>query len=133
MPHTCETCSHWKPIKGLVRTGALAGQCHSGPPKADFAWPRTRATDHCSQHSDQVQFAQAPAPKLAPGTIVKVEPRKGETLGDAAERTLASHAAAPAEAGQLTLDAGNTGDAPPAGASASGTGNRRPRPSAAKA
>jgi hypothetical protein len=98
--NTCETCQHWHRKKSGVRAdGAAVGECRAHTPGRDFTWPRTAAKDYCSEHSaTQVHYAQA------------------------------SQATVQATAGSLlSLDAGTSGDAPPAPAvdGDGGSGNRR--------
>lgn len=60
--NTCSNCDHWKRIaSGGVRANeGPVGECHGGPPVADFKFPRTRAIDTCAQHSAcAVSFATA--------------------------------------------------------------------------
>lgn len=51
--HNCGTCAHWAKLKpiGLRNLEVPVGECHGGPPAADFKWPRSRATDTCAAHS----------------------------------------------------------------------------------
>jgi hypothetical protein len=132
MPAHCETCIHWNATRnqGLRAEGAV-GTCRAAQPIKDFTWPRTKANDTCGKYAASVSFATPPfTPPLPPGTVIYQ--KRGESPQEAIARTQAETQPAPtpeqppaAEAAQLTLDAGSNGDAPPAGASASGPGNRQ--------
>lgn len=60
MPHNCDTCTHWHAKTAAARAEAFSvGECRCNPPPRDYAWPRTKAADTCSQHSSLVTFATA--------------------------------------------------------------------------
>lgn len=64
---SCATCAHWAPKTSGARSELLAlGECHANPPTRDFAWPRTKANDYCSDHAAELPAAARkarPAPK----------------------------------------------------------------------
>lgn len=55
MPHNCASCQHWRPVtQHSLRAGlGIVGECRGGPPVADFKWPRSKATDYCSDHAER--------------------------------------------------------------------------------
>lgn len=56
----CETCQHFQKKPAGMRAGDAIGECHAKPPVRDYAWPKVRTTDHCSDHSaETVAFATA--------------------------------------------------------------------------
>lgn len=128
---SCKTCIHWRALRPGVRNDGPVGECRATPPMRDFTWPRTKEHDLCGKHAPEVSFATPafvppPSPLMA-GAMVKQQ--AGEDVAAARQaaqlNAVSAHPEQPlAEAAPLILDAGTTGEAPPAGATTGGTGNR---------
>jgi hypothetical protein len=119
---TCETCLCWRKIGStpahrhvMLDTGPLIippgdeGLCRFGPPREDFRWPLTKASDGCAQHrADKAESeklkAETDGELFEQGAAGAIAPRgpaaaSGEPRREKAEATAKSAAsAAPAGA-----------------------------------
>lgn len=74
---SCGACRHWRQLPDAFSARAAAvgpvGTCHAFPPSGNFAFPRTKETDHCGCW----ESSDAPAGDV-PKLRAKYRPRAAE-------------------------------------------------------
>ena len=104
MPKACSNCVHFLPLKIGVRADGPVGECRRRAPVRDFAFPRARATDYCSEWSGAQEqaaagrqeqlFSEAPT---ATGTALPTAARLGAAAPGSADTRPRRAKSAPAE------------------------------------